>query len=585
MNPQRFAFILFGLLLFVKLNIAQDLKSKIDSVNSLSYEYIVSNTRQSIKIFGENLQRARDLEYLEGEAKASSNLGLANYLRGKYENSTENYLNAIRLYEELKDYNMLAETYGEYGYQLKRRDINKAVIYMRLGVSVAEKRNAEPIRKSKLYDNYGVLKEMKNELDSAEYFYKKALKIKNESNDLVGTPYSLNKMAGLKILRKDFSEALKYLKLSDSYRNKEEGDFGRAENQMLYADMYLRKGESDSAIARYKSCLNLSKKLGYSYLIQESYRNLAEIFKRRNDYYNAFNNFENFVIYKDSINNIEINSTIAQLEIDYETANKDKMIAENSLLIKQKNQTLYTLVAAGLFIVVAFVWFFRIQKLKNEKEKKEFELKTLLTKTEMEKKLSEEKLRLSRELHDNIGSQLTFVISSLDNITYQDKENPITDKLKRLSVFGRETLGDLRNTIWAIKQEAGDTSQLIYRLNELVINLNTNIASPKIFLVSTIEKPLRLTSSQLLNIYRIIQEAIQNAVKHSEATELKIEFNAREKGFALVIRDNGRGFDLDNSTGGNGLENMKTRCEESFGQFYIESNSNGTELRCLFETN
>ncbi|MBM4172267.1 MAG: hypothetical protein FJ214_10400 [Ignavibacteria bacterium] len=585
MSPQRFAFILFGLLLLAKLNVAQDLKSKIDSVNSLTYEYIVSNTRQSIKVLSENLQQAREIEYIEGEAKALSNLGLAYYLRGNYESSTESYLSAIRLYENIKDYNMLAETYGEYGYQLKRRDMNKALLNMRLGISVAEKRNAEPIRKSKLYDNYGVLKEMKNELDSAEYFYKKALKIKNETNDLVGIPYSLNKMAGLKILRKNYSESLRYLKLSDAYRKKEEGDFGRAENQMLYAELYLRKGEIDSAISRYKSCLALSQKLGYSFLIQESYRNLAEIYKKKNEYYNAFSNFENFVIYKDSINNLEINSTIAQLEIDYETANKNKTIAENSLLIKQKNQTLYTLVAAGLFLVVAFVWFLRIQKLKNEKEKKELELNTLLTKTEMVKRLSEEKLRLSRELHDNIGSQLTFVISSLDNITYQDKENPIAEKLEKLSMFGRETLGDLRNTIWAIKQEAGDTSQLIYRLNELIINLNANMVSPKIFLLNTIETPLRLTSSRLLNIYRIIQEAIQNAIKHSQASEIKIEFNPLGKGFAMNIKDNGKGFDLENAPGGNGLENMKARCEESFGQFYIESNSSGTELKCLFDTN
>lgn len=539
MSQQRIALKLFCLFLLTGINIAQELKSKIDSVNSLPYEFIVSNTRQSIKVFNENLQRARDAEYLEGEAKTLSNLGLAYYLRGNYENSTESYLSAIRLYENFKDSNMLAETYGEYGYQLKRRDMNKAILYMRQGISVAEKWNAEPIRKSKLYDNYGVLKEMKNELDSAEYFYKKALKIKNDANDLVGIPYSLNKMAGLNILRKDFSEALKYLKLSDEYRNKEDGDFGRAENQLLYAELFLRKGEIDSAITRYKKCLNLSQKLGYSYLIQESYRNLAKIYKEKDDYYNAFSNFENFVIYKDSINNLEINSTIAQLEIDYETANKDKKIAETSLLIKQKNQTLYTLSAAGLFLVIGFIWFSRIQKLKNEKEKKELELKTLLTKTEMEKKLSEEKLRLSRELHDNIGSQLTFVISSLDNITYQDKESPIAEKLKKLSSFGRETLGDLRNTIWAIKQEAGDTSQLIYRLNELIINLNTNMASPKIFLVNTIESPIRLTSSRLLNIYRIIQEAIQNAIKHSQSSEIKIEFHPYEKGFALRIKDNG----------------------------------------------
>jgi tetratricopeptide (TPR) repeat protein len=81
----------------------QDLKSKVDSINTIPYQFIISNTRQSIKIFSENLNLAREIKYLEGEAKALSNLGLAHYLRGEYDKSAENYHSAIGIYENKKD--------------------------------------------------------------------------------------------------------------------------------------------------------------------------------------------------------------------------------------------------------------------------------------------------------------------------------------------------------------------------------------------------------------------------------------------------------------------------------------------------
>lgn len=563
----------------------QDLKSKVDSINTIPYQFIVSNTRQSIKIFSKNLILAREIKYLEGEAKTHSNLGLAYYLRGDYDKSTENYLNAISIYENKKDYKMLADMYGEYGYQLKRRDMTKAVNYMRKAIGIAERENLKPVDKNKLYDNYGVLKEMQNDLDSAMYFYNKALKIKKELNDSIAVPYSLNKIAGVKIFQKKFNEALKYLNLSDSYRKNEKGDFGRSENYLIYGDFYYQRGDIDSAIISYEKCLDLSKKLGYKYQIQESYQNLTKLYKKKKEYLSALLNNENYETYKDSVNNLETNELIAQLEIDYETANKNKIIVENELLLKQKSLQLYLLLAISALIIVVSWWYYKNQKQRNEREKKELELKNQLNKAELEKKLGDEKLRLSRELHDNIGSQLTFVISSLDNIAYQEKNNQFTERLKRLSLFGRETLSDLRNAIWAIKHEDGDLKQLVYKINELILKLNQDLTVPQIFLANNIEKPFKLTSTQMLNIFRIIQEAIQNTLKYASASEVKIEFNSIEDGIILTISDNGNGFDVKRLNEGSGLNNMKSRCKEASGELQIESGMGGTIIKCMFKIN
>lgn len=84
----------------------------------------------------------------------------------------------------------------------------------------------------------------------------------------------------------------------------------------------------------------------------------------------------------------------------------------------------------------------------------------------------------------------------------------------------------------------------------------------------------------MLNLYRIIQEAIQNSIKHSQANKIKIKLLKQEYGFNLEIEDNGKEFDVSNETDGLGLSTMKKRCLDSNGEFLIESHNNGTKITC-----
>ena len=112
-------------------------KAKIDSVNHQQRSIIVSNLQKSIKIFEQNVEDARSINYKYGEAASLFNLGVVTYLNGKYEESTEIFLKAINLFEELKLDRELALAYGEFGYQIKRRNLKKAIEYMRMGISIA----------------------------------------------------------------------------------------------------------------------------------------------------------------------------------------------------------------------------------------------------------------------------------------------------------------------------------------------------------------------------------------------------------------------------------------------------------------
>lgn len=557
--------------------------SIIDSVNSTDYQEIVSNLQKYEIIFHNNLNEARKINYERGIAKTLSNLALVHYLKGDYEESTQFHIDAINIFEKLGMIQELCEEYGELGYQMKRMNLPKANEYMQKAISLAEINNIPSFRISKLYDNYGVIKEMMEQYDSAFYFYRKALNIKEELRDSVGIPYSLNKISVLYANLKRFDKAYEYLLLSDKFRANEAGEFGRVENLSLHADFLALQNKIDEAIKKYEEVLNAANKINYSYLVLYSLQNLSELYKKKNDYQNALLNAQMYYNLKDSLDNVEVKSRIAQLEIAYQTEQKNKMLADSQYQLKSREQQLLFAIVTVILLILIFIGVYKYQSLKKKRDLAEVEYKGKLKSALLEKQLVDEKLKLSRELHDNIGSQLTFIISSLDNLIYKLRESELTDAISTVKNFSRNALNDLRNTIWAIKQQDGTVEDLSIRVTELISKLSDSIPKINFDVESQIQNNTKLKSTQMLNLYRIIQEAVQNSVKYSECNSIKIIFITDENSFRLIIKDDGKGFDVENTSYGNGLENMRRRCEESGGKFELKSSQVGTEIICEFE--
>ncbi len=131
-----------------------------------------------------------------------------------------------------------------------------------------------------------------------------------------------------------------------------------------------------------------------------------------------------------------------------------------------------------------------------------------------------------------------------------------------------------------MKQQEGDSDRLVLRVTEFISKLNESISEINFVLKNNLSRNFKLTSTQLLNLFRIIQEALQNSIKHSKAKDVSVLFEEKSDGFEIKIRDNGIGFDLNNINGGCGLSNMEIRSQESGAIFEINSNNNGTEVIC-----
>ena len=260
-----------------------------------------------------------------------------------------------------------------------------------------------------------------------------------------------------------------------------------------------------------------------------------------------------------------------------------KSLAEKELDLSKKN--IYILGLGALAVVLGLLGylFYNQQKLKNRQLQKENQLKDALLKIETQSKLQEQRLRISRDLHDNIGAQLTFIISSLDNLRYGFKiPEKLGNKLKGISEFTTTTIHELRDTIWAMNKDKITFEDLQIRISNFIDQANLAAQNIKFsFNVDTsLDDDIAFTSVKGMNIYRIIQEAINNALKYAEATYINVDISEENNKMIVRIKDNGKGFDENSVKLGNGLNNMKKRAEDIKAQLSIQSVvGEGTDIR------
>ena len=534
-----------------------------------------------------NAKLANKMNYSLGEAESYSNLSLVYYYDGKYDNDLKYSLKAISIYEKINNQEKLALEYGELGYRMKKTNLVKGIYYMQKGKGIAEKNNFQKPLLS-IYNNYGYLKELNKEDDSALFFYKRGLIIKEKIQDSVGIPYSLNNIALIYLKQKKFSETNVLLNRAFNIRLKLKDQIGIAENYFYFGDLNFNQQRYSEAIDFYQKSLNIAQKNSYLDLVKSCFKAISESYERLGNSKESLFNYKKFSQYKDSLSNIETNSKIAALEIQFDTAKKEKLIIAQKNEAKQKNSYLIGLSIVAFLTALTGFLIYRQQKQKNIQQAQEYKLKKAISKIETHNKLQEQRLSISRDLHDNIGAQLTFIISSVDNIKYAfDITNEKLDnKLTNISSFAKDTIVELRDTIWAMNSNEISFDDLEIRINNYIEKAKE--AKDQIsfsFAIDPVLKTQKLTSVQGMNLYRTIQEAVNNAIKYANATVISINAKQVENQLKIIIQDNGIGFDEATIQKGNGLQNMQKRIEEIGGEFHLSSSNEGTRIEFLLKNN
>jgi signal transduction histidine kinase/ligand-binding sensor domain-containing protein len=197
--------------------------------------------------------------------------------------------------------------------------------------------------------------------------------------------------------------------------------------------------------------------------------------------------------------------------------------------------------------------------------------------------IAQEKLRntIARDLHDEVGSTLSSIAIMTEMAAHNlDKAGAGTrEKLLGISNNARNTLENMDDIIWAINPQNDSFINLEDRLKAYIIPL---CESKDIAFELNIDNALddiNVDMQKRKNIYLILKEAINNAIKYSEGTKIQFKCFVSDKSIIAYVNDNGKGFDANAVSNRNGIKNMNKRAEELNGNLKIESIINvGTSI-------
>ncbi|HEY4064894.1 MAG TPA: tetratricopeptide repeat protein [Puia sp.] len=487
-------------------------------------------------------------------AKIEMYLGHDAKHKAKYSEALGHYHKALRLFIRQKD------------------SVNEGNIYISLAnvmVYLAQKDKALAYHRqaANLFQQIGRHTELLNELlnitdmyyttgnlDSAESAARKALPIAEALDDKTSLAYSYINLGNISKRRKKFPEAQTYLS-----RAARIGEMTGNQNALIaayqsIAEMYMAQKQPAKAQPYLEKHFALAKKMNSTEEITEAVWNLSENANALHQYEKAYQYQKLYSTYRDSSFYQSSARSFTEMEAKYQAEKKEEEILllkkdqqlDRLTLQKQKNFQQGAVIGLLLLLLIAFLVVNRYRILHRTKGLIELE-----------------KMRnnIARDLHDDIGSNLTS-INILSKLSLQEEtagHSQMLDnmhKIKNRSAAIMDSMGDL---VWTISPDNDTLEQMVLRMNEFTTEILEPLDIGYTFHKEGNLSVVKLDIKQRKDLYLLFKEAVNNAAKYSRCRHLSIELRQDRQYLRMKITDDGTGFNEQLVKNGNGLRNMRAR--------------------------
>jgi len=233
---------------------------------------------------------------------------------------------------------------------------------------------------------------------------------------------------------------------------------------------------------------------------------------------------------------------------------------------------------AFIIAIFSFVRQYNIKKKEHiimlQTQKEEHQQELLSTQIEIQKQTMQ---HIGREIHDNIGQKLTLASLYTQQLAYENKAPHINENIENISTIINQSLSELRELSKSLTDDSINKSNLV----ELLKLECKKINDLKICKVRFINNSRNIDISYQMKsvLFRIVQEFLQNSIKHSHCKNIIVELSNTDNLLHLMVFDDGKGFDITTKkNNGIGLNNMKKRTEMIGGIYVLESSEKGTKL-------
>lgn len=497
------------------------------------------------------------------------------YIKGRYNDYSGSEVltfKAISKFEKINNYELLYSCYNHLALlENDIQDFDRALFYHNKALEYLDDIPKNRFLIQETLNNIGNSYLKKGDYREALIYFEKVLddnRLKSKNEDQYARV--LSNRAYCKLLMRDTVNVANHLKEGLKIRERLNNKSGIVVSKLYLAQYYGFKQDTMAAITNAKEAMMISGEIknGGDYL--KSLSLLARL-----DDKHSLEYFKNYVQFNDSLQIVERQIQNKFTRIAYET---DEYIRETERLSEEKIWILA--MSVGLLLIFVLLFLIKIQKsrtekllLENKQQKanEQIYLITLRQQEKLEKEKNNERNRIAEELHDGILSKLFGTRISLGFLDIEGGES--------LKQEYENFLNELQN----IEKEIREVS------HKLSVNFEHSQTSYITIISQLIEKNSVLGNFEYellldenlnwqmideivkVNLYRVLQEALQNIIKYASADNVFFSFSLNNRVLSAIIKDDGNGFHLKYNRKGIGIKNMKSRVEKLNGTFYIDS--------------
>jgi two-component system, NarL family, sensor kinase len=541
------------------------------------------NYDSAIVLQNQALELYKKLSDKKGIAKAYSDIANAEWRKSEFTTALDFQIKALKIYEEIKDQKGEAYCYNMMGIIYKNLKKDSVALQYYLKSATIKKQIGDEKGLASTYQNianiYKTLvktdssfkdKQLRHK-DSALKYYSNALVLHRKNGNKTGEGFVISGLGSLMYELKLYTEAKKYfiegMKIEESFLDS---------NSL--ATSYINIGMSCTALRDYKEGeeylkkgLDILMKLGDQEGVMSAYEMLAYLYQQTGDYKKAMEcNLEYFTI-RDSIMGLQEKAKIGELQVQYEVEKKDLQLAKDKAEIEAKEKQVFVknLIIASILVVVVLGSLLIFSVYRRKKIQQQAELaEEMARQRELRNKAvieaeEKERRRIAQDLHDGVGQILSAAKLNLSNyqskITAQSQEEK--DALKNAVDLIDDSVKEVRAVSHNMMPNTLIKLGLASAVREFITKIG-NVPNLKIDLeIVGLDK--RLPEQTETVLYRVIQEIVNNIIKHSKANHVGLQLIKHDTEFTVMIEDNGVGFDTAKISefSGIGLKNIISRVE------------------------
>ncbi|TMM58411.1 sensor histidine kinase [Maribacter algarum] len=519
-------------------------------------------------------------------ANGTYNLGLTYGTLGKHKKEIEFTDKIIPVVKKLGDSLFLANIYTNLGVKyINLANYNKGYQSIYKGREIYKLLNDPQettfnvIQLAQAYEGLDSLGQMKKTLAEAKVLLEKHPNVFDSFN------YNLQE-SQYYIRTKKPEDAVKSL---DEILGLVEND----KNSTLYGIVMQRYSRAYEAMKDFKSATSFTGKYIENSKATDRGMSWFQGLYQRSRQYAAMANYEN--AYKDLLNAVDIYDsletikTVAKLEelnLKYETAQREKEILGLKVKNEEKKSQAYLLggIASILCLLLFGGYYVYSQRMrKARKKEREREAEVELLKQEQQNKIfsamiegqEKERKRLAIDLHDGLGGRLSGISMNLSKLDKDEPKQYPKKQLQKVMKDLNDSLTELRSIARNMMPETLVKFGLQAALKDYCSSMTGSETKVTLQFYGT-DKGINI--NQQVTMYRVIQELINNAIKHAKATEVLVQFMREDNQVDITVEDNGVGFDksksLKQKDSGMGLSNLQTRVAYLKGNIDFESEEN-----------